>query len=120
MKRLYGLFLTLWTITCQAPLSMGFFRQEYWSVLPCSLQGIFPTQGSNLRLLRLLHCHQGVLILHTKGQKSHLYPREMKKTNNTFLIYSLLREGLPMVGSHAYFTNVFLLKYFRSRKGRLE
>ena len=26
---------TLLTVTCQAPLSMGFFRQEYWSVLPC-------------------------------------------------------------------------------------
>ena len=25
---------TLWTIACQAPLSMGFPRQEYWSGLP--------------------------------------------------------------------------------------
>ena len=30
-------FVTLWTIACQAPLSMGFSRQEYWSNLP------FPT-----------------------------------------------------------------------------
>ena len=28
-------FVTLWTIACQAPLSMGFSRQEYWSELPC-------------------------------------------------------------------------------------
>ena len=28
-------FVTLWTVAHQAPLSMGFFRQEYWSVLPC-------------------------------------------------------------------------------------
>ena len=28
------LFVTLWTIDCQAPLSMGFSRQEYWSGLP--------------------------------------------------------------------------------------
>ena len=28
------LFTTLWTIACQAPLSMGHFRQEYWSGLP--------------------------------------------------------------------------------------
>ena len=27
-------FVTLWTIACQAPLSMGFSRQEYWSGLP--------------------------------------------------------------------------------------
>ena len=29
------LFATLWTIACQAPLCMGFSRQEYWSGLPC-------------------------------------------------------------------------------------
>ena len=30
------LFVTLQTVVHQAPLSMGFSRQEYWSVLPCS------------------------------------------------------------------------------------
>ena len=40
------LFLTPWTIPRQAPLSMGFSRQEYWSGLPCPPPGIFPTQGS--------------------------------------------------------------------------
>ena len=29
------LFATEWTVTHQAPLSMGFSRQEYWSGLPC-------------------------------------------------------------------------------------
>ena len=29
------LFATLWTVARQAPLSMGFPRQEYWSGLPC-------------------------------------------------------------------------------------
>ena len=29
------LFVTVWTITCQVPLSMGFCRQEYWSGSPC-------------------------------------------------------------------------------------
>ena len=28
------LFVTLWTVVCQAPLSMGFSRQEYWSGFP--------------------------------------------------------------------------------------
>ena len=28
------LFVILWTIACQAPVSMGFSRQEYWSGLP--------------------------------------------------------------------------------------
>jgi len=30
------LFATPWTAACQAPLSMGFSRQEYWSGLPFS------------------------------------------------------------------------------------
>ena len=33
------LFATPWTVACKAPLSMGFFRQEYWSGLP------FPSQA---------------------------------------------------------------------------
>ena len=44
------LFVTLWTIGSQVPLSMGFSRQEYWTGLPCLIQGNFPTQGLNLRL----------------------------------------------------------------------
>ena len=28
------LFAALWTVACQGPLSVGFFRQEYWSGLP--------------------------------------------------------------------------------------
>ena len=30
-----SLFATLFTITCQALLSMGFSRKEHWSALPC-------------------------------------------------------------------------------------
>jgi len=33
------LFVTLRTVACQAPLSMGFSRQEYWSGLPCPPPG---------------------------------------------------------------------------------
>ena len=39
-------FTTPWTVACQAPLSMGFPRQEYWSGLP------FPPPG-NLLYLRI-------------------------------------------------------------------
>ena len=34
--------LTLWTVAHQAPLSMGFSRQEYWSGLPCPPPGDLP------------------------------------------------------------------------------
>ena len=39
------LFETLWTITRQPPLSMGFFRQEYWIGLPFPPPGDLPDQG---------------------------------------------------------------------------
>ena len=37
-----GSYATPWTITCQAPLSMGFPRQEYWSRLPFPFPGDLP------------------------------------------------------------------------------
>ena len=39
------LFVTLWTVALQAPLSMGFSRQEYWSGLPCRPPGDLPNPG---------------------------------------------------------------------------
>ena len=36
------LFVTLWTVAYQAPPSMGFSRQEYWSGLPFSPPGDLP------------------------------------------------------------------------------
>ena len=39
------LFVTPWTVAHQAPPSMEFSKQEYWSGLPFFFQGIFPTQG---------------------------------------------------------------------------
>ena len=36
---------TLWAAACQAALSMGFSRQEYWSGLPCPSPGDLPDPG---------------------------------------------------------------------------
>ena len=47
------------------PMDWGFFRQEYWSGLPCLLQGIFLTQGSNPCLL---HRQVGSLPLVPPGK----------------------------------------------------
>ena len=64
----FWLFATLWTVAPQAPLSMGFSRQEHCSGLPCLLQGIFMTQGSNLHLFCLLHWQVGSLPLAPPGK----------------------------------------------------
>ena len=39
------LFVTLWTVTHQALLSMGFSKQEYWSGLSCPPTGDLPNLG---------------------------------------------------------------------------
>ena len=72
---------TPWTIAHQAPLSMGFSRQEHWSGLPCPPPGDLPNPGIEPTSLRLLHgrqilyClnHQGSPSLHT-NIKLFLYP----------------------------------------------
>ena len=38
----YLTLATPWTVACQVPLSMGFFRQEYWSGLPFPSPGDLP------------------------------------------------------------------------------
>ena len=38
-------FVTPWTVARQAPLSMRFPREEYWSGLPCSSPGDLPDPG---------------------------------------------------------------------------
>ena len=42
-------FATLWTVACQAPLSLGFSRQEYWSGLSFLSPGDLPDPGTEPR-----------------------------------------------------------------------
>ena len=39
------LFVTLWPVSRQAPLTMGFSRQEYWNGVPCPPPGDLPHSG---------------------------------------------------------------------------
>ena len=50
------LFVTPWTIAHQVPLSTGFFKQEYWSGLPC------PETSSGKHPAPTPGAHQGLLI----------------------------------------------------------
>ena len=59
------LFATLWTVTHQAFLSMGFSRKKYWSGLPCPPPGDLPNQGSNPGFP---HCRQ--ILCHLSHQGS--------------------------------------------------
>ena len=62
------LFAAPWTVACQAGLSMGFSRQEFWSGCHFLLQGIFLTQRWNLCLLHLLRWQMDSLPLEPPGK----------------------------------------------------
>ena len=66
------LFATLWSIACQASVSMEFSRQEYWSGLPCPPPGDPPDPAyclsSILHLLCLLHWQVCSLPLASSGK----------------------------------------------------
>ena len=65
------LFETPWSIGHQAPLSMGFSRQEYWSGVPYPPPGDFLTQEWNQNLLWLLHCWQ--ILYHWANGEAQIY-----------------------------------------------
>ena len=73
------LFEILWTVACQAPLSMGCSRQEYWSGLPFPVPGDLPDPGSILHLLCLLHWQAHSVPLSHLGSPSRFIPaKELK------------------------------------------
>ena len=45
VAKLYMTLATPWTVACQALLSMGFSRQEYWNGLPFPSPGTLPDPG---------------------------------------------------------------------------
>ena len=88
------LFATPWTVARQAPLSMGFSRQEYWSGLPCPPPGDLPDPrikssspaAPALQAYSLSPSHLGSPSLHVRLAKSWnwaSFPR-------AFLSFSLL------------------------------
>ena len=62
------LFVTPCTVVRQAPLSVGFSRQECWSGLLCPPPGDLPDPGLNLHLLGLLHWQAGSLAQAPPGK----------------------------------------------------
>ena len=60
---------TQWAVARQAPLSMGFSRQEYWSGLPCPPPGDLPNPGIKPKFLyTYLHWPTGSLPLAWPGK----------------------------------------------------
>ena len=60
--------MMLWSVARQAPLYVGFSSKNTEVCCHFLFQGIFPTQGSNLHLLCLLHQQEGSLPLVLPGK----------------------------------------------------
>ena len=73
------LFATLWTLTCQAPLSMGFSRQEYWNGLPCPHPGDLPNPGIKPASLMSPAWQVGSLPLVPPGKPNNPLIKKKKK-----------------------------------------
>ena len=63
-------FATLWTVACQAPLSVGFYKEEYWSGLPRPSPGDLPDPGVEPMSLM---CQEGGYIIPESVSQSLLY-----------------------------------------------
>ena len=66
---------TLWTVACQAPLSMGFSREENWSRVPCPPPGDLAHPGTEA-------VSPDFFFLTI----SHVLMEENEKSNNTTLL----------------------------------
>ena len=93
-------FSTPWTVAHQASPPMDFSRQECWNGLPFLLQGIFPTQGSNLGLLRyrwiLYHLsYQGRKHIHIFILSQIRFPYTLLQNieQNLFFLYQSLKAN---------------------------
>ena len=72
------LIVTLWTVACQAPLSMGFSRQEYWSGLSCPPSGDLPDLGIKPASLLSPALAGGFLTTEPPGKPQYM-TRHVKK-----------------------------------------
>ena len=61
------LFATLWTVVCQAPLSVGFSTQGYWIGLPCLLPLMSPALAD--RFFTTSATWEARIILHQRTKE---------------------------------------------------
>ena len=115
------LFVTLWSLAHQAPLSLGFSRQEHWSGLPCPPPGDLPDQGiSYICISYLLHWQAASLPPMDRGawratahgvaksdttEQLHFHTLEKEMAIHSSVLAWRIPEteepdGLPSMGSH--------------------
>ena len=68
-----------WSVALQAPMSMGFFRQEYWSGLPCPPPGNLPDPEMEPTSLASPELADGFFTTAPPGKSDGLIPVIFRK-----------------------------------------
>ena len=88
------LFSTLWTIAYQAPLSMGFSRQECLSGLPCPPPGDLPDPGIKARFPGL---QADSLLSEPPGKPKDSGVNSLSLLHCRWILYHLSHQGSPRI-----------------------
>ena len=89
--------MTPWTVTCQAPLSLGFSRQEYWSGLPFPSPGDLLNPGIESRspALQADSLLTKLVVLYSLTQTSMHWNRHVMVFLDSRILYHLLNLLIP-------------------------
>ena len=88
--------MTLWTVACQAPLSMGFSRQEYWGGLPFPPPGDLPDPGIQSVSLRSPTLAGGFFTASTTWEaltECQLYSRHSSKSPKQHILDTCVQQN---------------------------
>ena len=93
-------FVTPWTVTRQAPLSMGFSRQESWSGLPCPPPGDLPNPG--IKCKRPAWQAGSLLLTHQEAIHTYIYIYIYMTiySHDYIYIYMISVTGVPSFPPH--------------------
>ena len=89
------LFATLWTVDCQAPLSLGFPRQEYWSGLPLPSPGNLPDPEIKLVSPASFSCVGRQILYHLTHLRSPALIEYVEKKHGCCSFRLSLVKGAP-------------------------
>ena len=115
------LFMTLWTVACQAPLSMGFSKQECWSKLNFLLHLTTGLPGNSLSLI--FECVNGsILILESINENRDLclskYALLLNQPNVYFRHYKMSVKQTN--SSYSFILEMCVLRMTRARRSQVE
>ena len=109
------LFVTLWTITRRAPLSMGFSRKVSGMGCHALLQGIFSIQGHVSCVPCITGALQWIPTEPSWKPLDHYQSSQLAKNYKSHLKYMLLIPGIPIfildcrLNNSIYFKNIYLI-----------